>query len=301
VDRLNKNLFEALTKDSFAPADASYTQEEIIYGRKYGMALTMLRLKPKSKTNGRSIILLRSGGWGSTFYMPNVSEATPFLKSGYTVFIVFHGSEPIYTVVDAVEDVQRAVRYIRYHAKSYLIEVNKIGIMGVSAGGHLALMCGLSDFSDVAYSPDPIDRVSSKVNAVVSFSPSVDFLNWDGKGNNARSAFLFEQFLVHVLEFRNWDVQRRRFTYVKDSVEINKILTQISPTYHVSANDAPVLVFHGDQDELVPISQLDPLVSKLRDAQVPVLFSVKRGEGHGWPRTEEETKMILNWFARYLK
>ena len=297
---LNKELFDVAIKDCYSPVDSTYTLEEIIYGRKYGMALTMLQLKPTSKTNGKAIIQIRSGGWGSSFYMPGVSEAKPFLQNGYTVFIVFHGSEPVYTVVDAIEDLQRAVRFIRYTAKSYSLDANKIGVMGSSAGGHLALMCGLSDSTSVAYSPDPVDRVSSKVQAVVSFSPTVDFLNWDGKGNNASSAFLFKELLVHVLEFRKWDKERRRFTYVTDSGEINKILKQISPTYHVSSNDAAVMVLHGDRDELVPIQQTELLVKKLQDAKVPVSFTVKKGAGHGWPKTDDETQMVLTWFSKHL-
>ena len=84
-----------VTKETRVPLNSSYTQEEIIYGRKDGMALTMLHLKPKSGLINRAIILLRSGGWGSNYYMSNTAEALPYLQNGYNVFIVFHGSEPV--------------------------------------------------------------------------------------------------------------------------------------------------------------------------------------------------------------
>jgi len=297
-----KRMFNVTTRDCYTPIDASYTQEEIIYGRKDGMALTMLRLKPeKIKSNGRAIIHIRSGGWGSNFYMPGPLEALPFIRAGYNVFIVFHGSEPVYTVVDAVEDLQQAVRFIRYYAGSYSLTHDKIGVIGTSAGGHLALMCGLSDSSATAYSPDPVDRMSSKVQAVVSYFPVSDFLNWDGKGQVADSAFLFKELLPHALQFRHWDAKRRRFDYVTDAKESRAILKQISPTYHVSKNDAPVLLFHGDADELVPIQQSESLARKLRDAQVPLSFNVKKGAGHGWPRSEEESALLMSWFEKYLR
>ena len=294
-------LFSNITKDTREPLDDSYTQEEIIYGRKDGMALTMLHLKPKKNPNGKAIIQIRSGGWGSLFYMPGVTEAVPFLQKGYSVFIVFHGSEPVYTVVDAIEDMQRAVRFIRYHAKKFSIDPDKIGAQGASAGGHLALMLGLSDVSAAQYSPDPVDRVSSKVQAVVSFSPTMNFVDWDGKGNNAFSAFLFKQFLVHVLEFRKWDASHRRFTYVKDEAEINEMLKQISPVSHVSANDAAIMIFHGDEDELVPIAQAELLTKLLKDKKLPMSYQMKKGGGHNWQRGEEENSKVMNWFAEHLK
>lgn len=284
-----------------SPDSLLYSQREIIYGRKDGMALTMLRLTPKINANGKSIIQIRSGGWGSSFHMPKTSEAVPFLESGYNVFIVFHGSEPIYTVPDAIEDLQRAVRFIRFNAHSYSLDPNKIGAMGTSAGGHLALMCGLSDSTSVYGSSDPVDRVSSKVHAVFALSPTIDFFNWDNKGNNAYSALLFKQYLVHVLDFRKWDAARRRFTDVTDKEEINTILKQISPAYHVSSNDAAVLLFHGDKDQLVPIIQAELLANKLTAAKVPVSYKPKKGGDHSWALNDEETKEILNWFNKYLK
>jgi acetyl esterase/lipase len=297
---LTSELFQSVTKRSLTLIDSSYFVNEIIYGRKDGMALTMLSLRPKSAANGKAIIMIRSGGWGSSYYMPGTSEAIPYIKRGYTVFIVFHGSEPVYTIPDAINDLQRAVRYVRYHANSFAIDPDKIGAYGASAAGHLALMCGLADTSATANSPDQIDRMSSKVNAVVSLFPVSDFINWDGAGNNAYSAFLFKESLVHVLEFRQWNTQRRRFTYVNEVKEINAILAQISPICHVSSNDAPVLLFHGDADALVPVRQSEILATKLQTAKVPVFFSVKKGGGHGWPLSEAEVKLIFDWFAKHL-
>lgn len=298
---LTEKMFAGITRESFEPLDETYTQEEIIYGRKDGMALSMLRLTPKSDANGKAIVMIRSGGWGSMFYMPYTSEAIPFLRKGYNVFIVFHGSEPVYTVVDAIEDVQRAVRFIRYNAKAYSVDPKNIGAISGSAGGHLALMCGLSESTQTKTSPDPVDHVSSKVQAVVAFSPIMNFSEWDDEGNDAFSAFLFKQSLVHVLEFRRWDALRRRFTYVTDSSEVNTILKNISPTYHVSHNDAAVMVFHGNRDQLVPVWQAEVLERKLREANVPVAFTYKKDGEHLWPRTNEETEKVLDWFDKYLK
>ena len=299
-EKLTARIFEMVTKETRVPLNSSYTQEEIIYGRKDGMALTMLHLKPKSGLINRAIILLRSGGWGSNYYMSNTAEALPYLQNGYNVFIVFHGSEPVYSIVDAIQDIQRAVRFIRFNAANFAVDPGKLGILGISAGGHLALMSGLADSSFVINSPDPLDKVSSKVQAVVSFYPATDFLYWNARGQDASSAELFKS-LNHLLEFRNWNAQRRQFNYVTDSTKWRSILKQISPVNHLSSNDAPVLIFHGDNDGIVPFRQTELFVKEMQAANIPVSFIMKKGEGHGWPRTEEEQRMILDWFAKHLK
>src|SRR5262249_57663316 len=89
--------------------------EDVIYGRKFGTALTMDVFRPKSGGNGIGIVTVVSGGWFSAH------EAVPkkTIEGGYTMFAVVHGSQPRFTMQDAVQDLNRAVRFIRFHAKDY--------------------------------------------------------------------------------------------------------------------------------------------------------------------------------------
>jgi dipeptidyl aminopeptidase/acylaminoacyl peptidase len=82
---------------------------------------------------------------------------------------------------------------------------------------------------------------------------------------------------------------------------MTNILKNLSPLYHVSANDAPVLIIHGDKDDVVPIRQSELLLKKLKEANVPASLIIKKGEGHGWNRDDEEIKMFIDWFDKYLK
>ena len=59
-----------------------------------------------------------------------------------TVFAVVHGSQPEFTIPEILEDMHKAVRYIRSHAAEYGVDPNRLGITGMSAGGHLSLMQG---------------------------------------------------------------------------------------------------------------------------------------------------------------
>ena len=76
----------------------------------------------------------------------------------------------------------RSVRFIRFHAKDYSIDPDRIGITGGSAGGHLSLMQGTAGDDGDPKAQDPVDRVSSRVQCVACFFPPTDFLNWGEKG-----------------------------------------------------------------------------------------------------------------------
>jgi acetyl esterase/lipase len=105
-------------------------QEDVIYGRKYGVALTMDVFTPKKGANGAGIIIVVSGGWFSGHDGINPEFVKPFTKRGYTVFTVVHGSQPKFTIPEILEDMNRALRFIRHHAKDYKIDPDRIGITG---------------------------------------------------------------------------------------------------------------------------------------------------------------------------
>jgi alpha/beta hydrolase fold len=115
---------------------------DVIYGRKDGMSLTMDVFYPEGKPNGAAVVLLASGGFKSSASEIRPIFNTEFLKRGYTCFVVVHGSQPRYTVPEIRDDVNRAVRYIRYNAKKYEIDPNRIGMGGISSGGLLTLLVG---------------------------------------------------------------------------------------------------------------------------------------------------------------
>src|SRR5262249_32018820 len=101
-----------LCAPALAHAEETYTrQKDVIYVRKCGMAMTMDLFTPKEKANGAAVIFVVSGGWFSTPDSINPNLCGPFLKRGYTVFAVCHGSQPKYTVPEIIDDMHRAVRF----------------------------------------------------------------------------------------------------------------------------------------------------------------------------------------------
>jgi acetyl esterase/lipase len=277
--------------------------EDVIYGRKYGVALTMDVFKP-AEPNGLGLIWVVSGGWFSAKEVINAGMAQPFLDRGYTVFAVVHGSQPKFTIPEILEDMHRAVRYIRHHAKEYGIDPDRLGIYGGSAGGHLSLMQGTAGKTGDPAAPDPVDRESSRVQAVACFFPPTDFLNYGKEGEIAlgrgvlrgfQAPFDFQE-LVNGPAFYS-----RRFVPVTDEEKILEIGRQISPIYHVSADDPPTLIIHGDADELVPIQQAKILVEALEKAGVEAKLVVREGAAHGWAKINEDLTLFADWFDQHLR
>src|SRR5688572_10259417 len=132
-DKRWKQFLAAVQKQADANA---YPQEEFVYGRKDGMGLLMTQLKPKGRSNGKAIISVQAGSWFSNFGMieRGVYYKRQYLDKGYNVFMVVLGSQPRYAIPDQIDDLKRAVRYIRYNAKQLGIDPDHIGIEGGSAG-----------------------------------------------------------------------------------------------------------------------------------------------------------------------
>jgi acetyl esterase/lipase len=283
-----------------ARAQETYDRKrDVIYGRKYGTALTMDVFTPKEKANGAGVIIVVSGGWFSKVENINPAFAEPFVKRGYTVFAVVHGSQPKYTVPEIVEDMHRAVRFIRHNAKDYKIDPDRLGITGASAGGHLSLMIGNAGKDGDPNAKDPVDRESSRVQAVACFFPPSDFLNWGEKGKELIDRQLQPPFTAAV-DFHEFDKTKALFIPVTDKDKLREIMRDISPITHVSEKSAPTLIIHGDKDTLVPLQQSELILAKYKEKKVPAELIVRKGGGHGWPTLLSDIDSFADWFDKYL-
>ncbi|APW63554.1 alpha/beta hydrolase [Paludisphaera borealis] len=284
-----------------AAEEAAFTRtEDVVYGRKHGMALTMDVFTPKEHANGAAVVWMVSGGWFSSHDAINSAMVQEFLNSGYTVFAVVHGSQPKFTIPEVVADVNRAVRFIRFHANDYKIDPDRIGVTGASAGGHLSLMLGTAGDAGDPKAKDPIDRVSSRVQAVACFFPPTDFLNYGKPGENALGRGILQGFKA-PFDFNEQDPDKKIFRAINDESKILEIGRKISPVNHVSADDPPTLIFHGDADQLVPIQQAELIIDKLKAAGVESKLVVKKGASHGWPDLLKDLSIIADWFDEHLK
>lgn len=249
---------------------------DVVYGHKAGMALTFDVLQPANQRNGAGILYMVSGGWFSRWSPPEETARrfSELLDRGFTVFAVRHGSSPRFKVPEAHDDVERALRYIRGHAEDLGVEADRLGVFGGSAGGHLSLMLGLDPDPAVPDADDEVLGSPSGAAAVVAYYPPVDIRPIVGP-NERFPALEFDEELAPA----------------------------ISPIRFVSPDDPPVLLVHGDADELVSISNSERLYRALQEEGVTSRFITIPGGDHGFSdpdhRAQAEEAMV-DWFVEHL-
>lgn len=256
---------------------------DVVYGHKDGLALTFDVLQPE-KPNGAGVIFIQSGGWYSNYVDPAalVPVSKPLLEKGFTVFVVRHGSAPKYAVPEAVEDMRRSVRFIRLHSQEYGVEPERIGALGGSAGGHLALVLATTGDDGDPAAKDAVLQGSSRIAASVSLYPPTDLRGWT---TNPPKAIAAHPNLKPPLTF---DAAKE---------------ASVSPILHLTSDDAPMLMIHGDKDELVPISHAHNLIEAVKKQPgVTADLVVIEGAAHGFNARHNETVVpaMVEWFSKHL-
>lgn len=262
--------------------------EDVIYGRKFGTALTLDVFQP-AKPNGCAIIYMVSGGWFSAKEAVNQRFYDAFLARGYTVFAVVHGSQPKFTVPEITQDIHRAVRFVRHNAARWGVNPDQFGITGASAGGHLSLTLGTQGGPGKSDAKDPVDRASSAVQAVACFFPPTDFLNYGQPGEDATGVGTLKNF-------------KPAFGPRSDAEDSRKALgREISPIYFITPKLPPTLIIHGDADKLVPYQQAESFVQKAQAAGATAKLINRPGKAHGWPELVNDLTLFADWFDAHLR
>ncbi len=280
-------LLVCLTSVAQSATDYKRT-EDVIYGRKFGTALTLDVFQP-DKPNGCGIVFMVSGGFFSSHEAINAGSYRPFLERGYTVFAVVHGSQPKFTISEIELDIHRAVRFIRHNAAQYGVKPDCLGITGGSAGGHLSLTMGTQGTKGDASAKDPIDRESSEIQCVACFFPPTDFLNYGKADEDAVGVGTLKQFKPAFGPLAETPDERQ------------KLGREISPIYFVHSNQPPILIIHGDADTLVPIYQSQMFVKRCEEAGSRAKLVVREGKNHGWPEMVKDEGLFADWFDYHLR
>jgi acetyl esterase/lipase len=280
-------------------------QSDVIYGRKFGMALTMEVFTP-AKRNGMGVVwVVSSSGRSSrdqTLQDSFERRIAPLVEHGYTVFAVIHGSAPIFNVQDQVNDVRRAVRVVRHRAAEFGIEGQRLGISGSSAGGLLALVVAMQERDGDPASDDVVERESSRVQAVGCFFPPTDLLNYGGSAENIVDLMRRRDGGVDpTFQFYDLDAKTGARRSITAGDDLIRMLQEYSPVTHVTAGDPPTILIHGDQDKAVPVQQSRRLNERLNDANVPARLVVREGVGHAYAGWEADAALIAEWFEAHLR
>jgi acetyl esterase/lipase len=241
------------SKAADAPSGFERTMD-VVYARRDGVALTLDVFRPKSP-NGAGIIQVISGGYLSAHEHIDPSLFRPLFERGYTVFAVLPGSRPAYQVPDIQANLNRAVRFVRHNAARFEISPDRIGIMGSSAGGNLALLVATAGTEGDTKAKDPVDRESSRVQAAAVFFPLTDFLNWGKPGEEHIGTHGHPPPFRAAFDYREMVTATGLEERITDPDRLREITRSISPIYSISSDDPPILIMHGDKDFFVPMYQ----------------------------------------------
>jgi acetyl esterase/lipase len=253
----------------------------VVYGAIAGESLLFDVYRSLPQANPRPAVVLVHGGgmWtGSRGHMEY--PARQLAQAGYVAVSVD------YRLVDAttsrhrwpaqLDDVQRAVRWVRDHASGYGVDPGHVGAFGWSAGGQLVALLGTRDTRDATA---PMASHSSRVTCVVDLAGDVDL-----------SAYTRPPALHEVVALLGGTVQ-----------EVPDQYRDASPLTWIDQRTAPFLVIHGDWDDVVPIEQSSRLVAALRAAGVEVEYVELANAGHDdltWDRVGLE---VLAFLDRHLR
>lgn len=263
----------AETRQSTEP---SQIYEDVVYRSADGVDLHLnVYLAARSSEQPAPVVVyFHGGGWARGQRPESWGGFRTFLSAGFSVVTVQYRLSGQAPAPAAVQDARCAIHWIGQQAKEYAFDPERIVAYGTSAGGHLALMAGyLSD-------DDGVDveecRGAPEIAAVLDFYGPTE-LTKIKRGNAGR----------HPSVVR----------WVGDYPGAEAMDAAMSPARYVGGDTPPTFVVHGDQDEVVPLSQSSLLVEALQKAGVEVELFTVPGGGHG--KFDAATKKEI--FARALR
>jgi acetyl esterase/lipase len=277
---MRRKLFTLLVLVGAAAFGAAKSEDGIVYGEAGGEKLTMDYYPPAGPAPHPIAIIIHGGGFvGGTSKNNSEAYCADFLApAGYAVFSINYRLAPKFPYPAMVEDVQRAIRYVRRNAKTWNGDPKRIALVGGSAGGYLSNMVGILNAPGIRGAKDPVDRRSARVQAVVTlFGPS------DFRGQAPSEGL--KKLLRPLIEEKG----------------LEAALAEASPVTHFGFAAPPFLLIHGDKDEAVPLVQSTHLQAALKANGVRCDLIIipngphATGRWHKVPGVPDWEKQLTEW------
>lgn len=234
-----------------------------------------------------AILFMHAGAWalGDRTTIGGSVEFAELLGRGYVLASIDYRLAPDDKFPAQIQDAKCAVRHLRAEADRYGIDADRIGAWGASSGGHLAALLGVLSAGEFEGAEGHDE--SSRVQAVVDMFGPADLTAPDYVASAD-------------------DLSRRVFD--AEGPDAMEKLVRASPVTYVTEDDPPFLIIHGEEDEVVPLSQSRALASQLESAGVPVSLIVVKNAEHGLastgalqePSLEEVDRAIADFFDEML-
>jgi acetyl esterase/lipase len=237
------------------------TQANVVYGTADDQKLLLDVYRPDAPGPHAAIVLIHGGGWAAGDKAGFAGLAQGLTLAGFVSFSVNYRLAPGFHYPAQVQDVARAVRWVRAHAREYDVDPARIGACANSAGGHLSLMLGVMA-ADAYQSPDDPNRdLDGRVRCVVDAYGPADFTD---PARLPQAAWIVEGFLGAPYD------------------QAPDKWAEASPITHVVRGAAPVLFIHGDKDTLIPLEQSELMKAALDKVGVPNELIIIANGDHGF-------------------
>lgn len=230
---------------------------------------TLTIYTPQNESTGAAIVICPGGGYNglSDYEYEAAGYARFLIKHGITVFALrYRVASGGYHHPVMLMDAARAVRYVRYHAKEWNIDVNRIAIMGSSAGGHLASALATHFEKENPAVLDPIDRLSSRPDMAILCYPvisMVEYIQIDSKNN------------------------------LLGTTPSQGLCEYMSTEKQVSPETPPCFIWHTCEDEIVPTENSMLFAMALRKYHIPFELHIFEKGIHGLALAGERYKSTL--------
>lgn len=259
--------------------DSVTVEKDVAYGKHERQKLDVYI--PKSDKPLPLVVWIHGGGWRAGDKASG-GPARILLNEGFVVASTNYRLSNHATFPAQSADVRNAIRFLRANAKKYNIDPDHVGVWGSSAGGHLVAMLGTGADVKELDGKEGTDG-DARVQAVIDWFGPTDF--------PAMSPQTISP---------NGPVSLLLGGTPTDKPDAAKLA---SPVTHVTKDDAPTLIFHGDKDSLVPLSQSQILLEALKKAGVECELVVIEGAGHGGKdfTSEANRKKAIDFLNKHLK
>jgi acetyl esterase/lipase len=255
-------------------------QKDIVYGKGGEEDLLLDLAVPRGLNQPTpAIVWIHGGAWRGghkgEFEKPIIESA----EKGYVAVSINYRLVPKHVFPAQIEDCKCAVRWLRANAERLHVDPKRIGVVGGSAGAHLAMMLGAMGSEDGLEGDGGSAGQSSRVAAVVSYAGPTNLAS----EFPIASKKLVADFLVG---------------YTETAVGARAA----SPITYVTKDDPPMFLVQGTKDPLVPHDQAYQMVEALTKAGVPARVELLVGQGHGWPKEHARVmRETYEFLAEHLK
>jgi len=231
------------------------------------------------------VMFIHGGGW--TGGDRKSASLRWIVDEGYAVARIEYRMSHEAIFPAQIHDCKGALRWLRAHQKDYGYDANRTVVAGSSAGGHLVALMGTS--GGVAElegtTAGHVDQ-SSRVQGVIDYFGASNFV-LRSKDQPSKT----EQPAGSVYKLLGGAVSK--------NLELARLA---SPATHVDAEDPPLLIFHGENDQVVQPSQSTHLAEIYRKHGLEVKLNILPGKGHGWPAPSPgEREQVLQFLAKHLR